>query len=73
MVSWYGDSEIAYSIYCQTIWSTVYLDVDLCVTEEAKKYLFTVFVFIIQDIVMSVSKTDHWDQPVLQSAQCLKT
>ncbi len=22
---------------------------------------------------MSISKTDHWDEPVLQSAQCLKT
>ncbi len=65
MVSWYSDSEIAYSIHGQTTWSTIYLDVDLCVTEEAKKCLFTVFVFI-QDIVMSVSKTDHWDEPVLQ-------
>ncbi len=36
MVSWYSDSEIAYSIHCQTIWTTIYLDVDLCVTEEAK-------------------------------------
>ncbi len=50
----------------------IYLDVDLYVKEEAKKCLFTVFVFI-QDIVMSVSKTDHLDEPVLQSAQCLKT
>ncbi len=55
MVSWYSDSEIAYSINCQKIWSTIYLDVDLCVTEEGKKCLFTVFVFI-QDIVMSVSE-----------------
>ncbi len=30
MVSWYSDSEIAYSIHCQTILSTIYLDVDLC-------------------------------------------
>ncbi len=36
------------------------------------KKVFTVFVFI-QDIVMSVSKTDHWDEPVLQSARCQKT
>ncbi len=67
MVSWYSDSEIAYSIHCQTIWSTIYLDVDLCVTEEEKTCLFTVFVFI-QDIVMSVSKTDLWDEPEVHSA-----
>ncbi len=72
MVSWYSDTEIAFSINCQTIWSMIYLDVDLCVTEEAKKCLITVFVFI-QDIVISVSKTDHWDEPVLLSAQYLKT
>ncbi len=73
MVSWYSASEIAYYIHYQTIWST-YLDiswcVDLCVTDETKTCLFTVFVFI-QDIVMSVSKTDHRDEPVLQSAQWL--
>ncbi len=33
----YSNSEIAYFIHCQTFGFTIYLDVDLCVTEEAKK------------------------------------
>ncbi len=60
MESWYSDSEIAYSIHCQTIWSTIYLDVDLCATEEAKKcsqylYLFKTLWCLFQKLTTEMN------------------